>query len=93
MAAAIDARLALINGTFPLPAETTQVMGEIRAAISDAAASIDVSIRGKKRSADEPIESTARIVKYDVGRLIAALDLLQQAKDVACAAVILPHHQ
>lgn len=93
MAAAIDARLALINGNFPLPAETVQAMREIRVAISDAAASIDVSIRGKKRSADEAVETPARIVKYDVGRLIAALDLLQQAKDVACAALILPHHQ
>jgi hypothetical protein len=29
---------------------------------------------------------------YDTGRLIAALDHLQQTKHIACDAVTLPHH-
>lgn len=29
-------------------------------------------------------------VRYDVGRIIATMDLLQQAKNVACDAVVLP---
>jgi hypothetical protein len=73
---AIVARLALIDGNFPLPDNTTAAMGAIRAAVAACAKSITDAVLG---------------VSYDPGRLIAALDDLQRVKDVACCSVILPH--
>lgn len=74
----VSARVALINGNFDLPEESVQAMKNIRKAVSDAA---------------EIIERESKRVKHDVGRLIAAVDTLQQAKDVACVSVILPHYK
>lgn len=69
-------RVAMINGRFDLPPATLEAMATMRAAF-DACA--------------RAVEQTATGVERDTGRLIATMDLLQQAKNVACDAVILPH--
>jgi hypothetical protein len=67
----------MINGNFPLPDETVAAMRTIR---SDASVLAGLLL------------SSARAAgTYDTGRLIAALDLLQQVKNVAIDALILPH--
>lgn len=66
----------MINGYFDLPAETVGAMKEIR------------------ELAQAYADGVARVVKtqkHDVGRVIAAIDLIQSSKDVACASLILPH--
>lgn len=69
-------RLALVNGNFPLPDETVATMKKIREIIAQCAADLAAHIN---------------VVPFDPGRFIATLDLLQQAKDVACCSVLLPH--
>lgn len=76
--AVIDARVKLINGHFELPQETKKEMEDIRNACQAAAEEIQAIVTHGK-------------VKYDAGRIIHALDLLQQVKDTACVALILPH--
>lgn len=66
----------MIDGQFTLPDDSPAAMRTIRQAIAGAAE--------KMASAVESVTG------YDVGRLRAAVDFLQQAKDVACQAVILP---
>jgi hypothetical protein len=78
--ATIDARVAVIDGMFQLPRATTERFTKIRGAIQRAAADVAEAVREAGEGG------------YDVGRLVAALDLLQQAKDVACVSLILPHH-
>jgi hypothetical protein len=73
---AIDARLAMINGNFDLPKNTLEVMPALRAAASAFA---------------QEAAALVMSVQCDWGRLIAALDLIQQTKDVLLNAVILPH--
>lgn len=75
----IDARVGLIDGNFDLPTDTSRRFGVIRKVLQGAAQTIASVVR----EAGED--------NYDVGRLIAALDLLQQAKDTACVSLILPH--
>lgn len=75
---AISARAKLVNGNFNLPNETITAMREVRTACSDLA----MRLEAIAKSSD---------VKIDVGRMIAALDTLQQVKDTACVALILPH--
>lgn len=72
----IAARVAMINGWFDLPASTVDGMKEIRVAVEECAKKIkDVFEREGK----------------DTGRGIATIDLLQQAKNTACDALILPY--
>ena len=76
----IDARVAVIDGMFDLPNGTKDRFTAIRGAIQRAAAEVAEAVRGAGEGG------------YDVGRLVAALDLMQQAKDTACVSLILPHH-
>jgi hypothetical protein len=73
----VEARVALIDGTFALPDENKEAMAEIRRAVKECAEKIKDSVRKKAK-------------KHDTGRLIHSLDLLQQVKDTACVSVILP---
>ena len=72
----IDARVWMVNGSFPLPDETTQSMKRVREICAQAA---------------KEITKETKKVKYDTGRLIHALDLLQLVKNTTCDAMILPH--
>lgn len=72
----VQRRVEMINGRFDLPAETVKAMEQIRVAT-------EVCARA--------IQSATADVQVDTGRLIATMDMLQQAKNVACDAVILPH--
>lgn len=72
----VEARVELINGMFPLPQASKEAMGDVRNAIEVAARAIARSVQANP---------------HDKGRLIHTLDLLQQAKDTACVALILPH--
>lgn len=76
-AVAVAARVKMVNGQFDLPAQTLKSMGEIREAVAETAEKIAASVE--------------RNEKHDIGRLIAALDHLQQAKNIACDSLILPH--
>jgi hypothetical protein len=76
MAQAVHARLMMINGMFDLPDETTAAMVRIRELVAECAMSV-AKVVGS--------------VNHDTGRLIATIDKLQDVKDVACAAIILPH--
>lgn len=70
---AISLRLDMIDGTFDLDSETTAYMATTRKAIAELAKSLAASA-----------PSTC-----DVGRLIAAIDHLQQAKNILCDSAIL----
>jgi hypothetical protein len=72
----INARVKLINGNFDLPNDVPPYMKIVRETIAEAAKKITQSL---------PVD-------VDAGRTIAALDLLQQAKNTFCDAAILPHH-
>jgi hypothetical protein len=76
LAVAVVQRLALVNGNFPLPDETPATVKKIREIVAQCATDLAAAIN---------------VVPHDIGRFIATLDLLQQAKDVACCAVLLPH--
>jgi hypothetical protein len=75
--AAVHARVSMINGRFDLPERTPPALNLVREAVADAAEKVTSAVEGAET--------------HDTGRLIAALDLLQQAKNVACDALILPH--
>lgn len=72
----VTKRVEMINGRFDLPQETIQAMNDIRQAVDQCARSI---------------QTATSKVETDTGRLIATMDLLQQAKNVACDSIILPH--
>ena len=75
----IAARAAMINGSFQLSSEQTAFMALVRQSMAEAAEKI---VRGL------PPQGS-----YDTGRVIAGLDTMQQAKDVLCAAAILPAYK
>jgi hypothetical protein len=72
----VNARVKLINGNFALPDDVSPFMKLVRETLSEAA----------QRITDQ-LPNTV-----DPGRLIAALDQLQIAKNMFCDAAILPHH-
>ena len=72
----VEKRVAMINGYFDLPTDTVDGMKEIRLAVADCA---------------HRLEAVFKRCKVDTGRAIATIDLLQQTKNVACDALILPH--
>ena len=72
----VEARVELINGNFDLPKESVDAMRTVRSVISEAAKKLRVAVEAAP--------------KHDKGRLIAALDSLQHAKDTACVSLILP---
>lgn len=71
------ARVALINGQFSLEDDQIAFMGRARTILSEAARQIVESLPDH----------------YDVGRTIAALDMVQNAKDAFCVAAILPQYK
>lgn len=66
----------MINGNFDLQSITVEGMKEIRVAVAECAAKL---------------ESVFKRHKVDTGRAIATIDLLQQAKNTGCDALILPY--
>jgi hypothetical protein len=74
----VDARVELVLGEFELPAET-------KIAINAVCHAADAYARA--------LTTVAKIdgVKIDKGRLIAALDAVLHSKEIACAALKLPH--
>ena len=72
-----DARAAMINGNFTLPEQTLKSMKRIREVTAQAADEINKILKSDN---------------HDVGRRIAALDHLQQVKNIACDSLILPHY-
>lgn len=72
----VEKRVEMINGMFDLPAETLLTMREIRSASDEFARRIQAAVSK---------------VPHDTGRVIATIDLIQQLKNTACDAVILPH--
>jgi hypothetical protein len=75
---AVAARVDLVKAGVPLPDATVEAVKRICAITGQAAEELTATIEGTKA--------------YDIGRLIAALDQLQQAKNTACDAINLPHH-
>ena len=78
MSPAHAARLAMINGHFNLPKETIDAMATVRAAIAEAA--------------ETCLAAMNQVDKWDAERVTAFIDYLQMAKNIACDALILPHH-
>ncbi len=76
-AAAIAGRVDLVSGNFNVPEKTTEALKQIHVATAEMAEKIASTVE----SADA----------HDIGRLIAALDQLQQVKNTACDALTLPH--
>ncbi len=72
----IEARVAMVNGWFELPEQTKQDMTDVRAAAEQFAKSL---------------EQVYKRAKHDKGRAIASIDAVQQAKNIACDALILAH--
>lgn len=70
----IQDRLHLINGNLKLSPEQIQSMKQIREIISEAAYKMYAVIQN---------------LPHDTGRLIAAIDGLQSAKNVACESILL----
>ena len=83
----LEARVELINGLFDLPSESSEAMKQIRAIVATCAQDLKVVFDSltKSKEAGSPPPG------YDMGRAIAAIDLLQQVKDVACVSILLPH--
>jgi hypothetical protein len=75
---AIDAKLDMINGRFDLPEETVEAMKLIRESLSEVANKVRDNLDQKG-------------IKYDVGTMIRFVALIQDAKNLACDAIILPH--
>jgi hypothetical protein len=73
----IEARVDMINGYFPLPGGTVEAMKTVRAAA-------DVFARAL-------LQVSKEVSVVDTGRMIAAIDLIQQTKNVACDSLILPY--
>jgi hypothetical protein len=76
----LEPRVMMIDGRFDLPEETVNAMNDIRVSVERCAHYL------------YEVVFCDPAVKLDMGRAIAAIDLLQQVKNVACDAVILPHH-
>lgn len=74
----VDKRVSMINGYFELPDQTKQAMTKIREASETYANELQKIFK----SLDKDV---------DTGRAIATIDLVQQTKNVACDALILPH--
>lgn len=74
--AAISARLALVDDTAALSEGTAKAMAQIIALLS--------------KTANDMVSIAEAAGGYDVGRLIAALDHLQQTKNIALDALRLP---
>lgn len=75
------ARVSLIEGSHKdLPKETQEIMKTLHTGAQNYAFHIKVSL-----------ESGSSDFKFDPGRVTAALDLIQQAKNVLDDALILPH--
>lgn len=75
---AIEKRVDLITAYYdPLPPTVSPAMKKIRAACGEAAQKIHEAV---KEAGD-----------YDVGRVIHAMDLLQQVKNCAVDGIIMPH--
>jgi hypothetical protein len=45
------------------------------------------------KAADDVAGIVRNASKYDTGRLIAFVDAVQLAKDIACCSLLLPHYQ
>lgn len=75
----LDARCAMVDGNFDLTPETREQMKAIRSAFAECAQRLN-----------EIFQKSG--VGYDRGRAIASLDHLQQAKNIACDALILPNY-
>lgn len=75
---AIEKRVALVNGDFDLTPVTLEAMRDIREAAGAYARELDAIFHREG-------------VTFDVGRVIATMDHVQQTKLLACDAVALPH--
>ncbi len=94
-----EARVDMINGNFPLPEATVLMMRSVRSAIANCAHLIEEVQKFpeflyslfflKKQEMNR--HGAEHDLKVDGGRVTAGFDLLQQAKNVFCDAVILPH--
>ncbi len=71
---AVDQRLALLNNAFTLSAETERAMERVRVAVAICA---------------KEIANIVGSLPHDTGRLIAALDSLQAAKNLAEHSLLL----
>jgi hypothetical protein len=85
----VEARMLLINGDFHLPDENKAGMKEIGKALEDAA--VRIHAVAKKLPCAGVSKDGKPLPGYDTGRLIAALDTIQHAKDIACVSFILPY--
>ena len=72
-----EARIAMVNGHFPLPDETVAAMKNIREIFAETA---------------ERVYAETKKVRSDPGRVTAMIDMILAAKNVACDAVTLPHY-
>ena len=73
----IHARTEMVNGNFPLTDEHKAIMNQIREAASQFSKTLrEIAFDSK--------------VEIDAGRWINALDSIQNTKNVACDAIILP---
>lgn len=75
----IDKGVSLINGQFDLPEGTGDKFNVIREELQNACKAVVDVVRS---SGDG---------NWDYGTLVRVTQLLQEAKDVACQALILPH--
>jgi hypothetical protein len=76
---ALGNNMAMINGRFDLPDNASEVMNAIREAVDECSMEIYMAVVASGK------------VKYDSGAIIHVVQLLQQVKNRACDAVILPH--
>ena len=76
---AFEQRVEMVDGRFDLPNKTLDAMNQIRGAAAAFARVL------------QQVHSDLGKDNVNYGRLIAAVDLIQNAKNVACDAVILPH--
>lgn len=76
---ALGNNAAMINGHFNLPKDTVVAMGAVREAVSECMFKIYMAT------------VATGTVKYDSGAMIHVSQLLQQAKNRACDALILPY--
>lgn len=74
----VAARIALLTAQANPPPESTEAMGDVYSAVEECAKKVRQAVEKKAK-------------KNDKGRLIHALDLLLQARDTACASLILPY--
>lgn len=76
--ATIDDYVEMLDGNFPLADGCSEAMGAVRAAIAEASKKL-------KQCYDTPG------LYIDEDAALRSIQLLQQAKDVACQAIILPN--